>query len=197
MAQSEAAAEEKAERKPEKPAHRFYVVNMVRRQATRALRRKPLGGKSHRFNLRICGGKVMLRRGKALPMPEEYLEAHSDELKQLMLEGKIDIREGGPHGPSIGMPDAPRPAPKKKPEPEVEAEAEEAPAEEELEAEPEEAEEEEVVAEEIPEPDKPLDKMNKAELIEYCVLVTGMDHDELEGMVKREILEAIQGVLES
>lgn len=47
----------------------------------------------------------------------------------------------------------------------------------------------------IPEPPKPLERMNKVELIDYCVRVTGMDADDLEPMVKREILEAIQGAL--
>lgn len=65
------------------------------------------------------------------------------------------------------------------------------------EEEPEEEPEEEEEEEEIPEPSKPIERMNKTELIDYCVQVTGMDPADLEGMVKREILEAIQGALKS
>ena len=58
-----------------------------------------------------------------------------------------------------------------------------------------ELEAEEEIGESIPEPPKPLERMNKVELIDYCVQLTGMKADDLEPMVKREILEAIQGAL--
>jgi len=205
MAQSEELVaedhvEEEQLRKPQ-----LYIVSTARRQATRALRRRPLGGKRHRFNLRICGGKVILRRGKALPLPEELFEKHEEELADLMRSGQIDIRVGGPNGRSIGMPPAEpkerKDESKKAPEDHADdqGEAESSPEAPEGEGGEDEGEEVEVELEEgeLPEPDKPLERMNKAELIDYCVQVTGMDAADLEGMVKREILEAIQGALGS
>lgn len=211
----------------------LYIVNLVRRWQTRGMRRRP-GGKRHRFNLLLCGGKIRLLRGKSRPLPVELLHQFQDDLADRMRSGQIDIRVGGPNGPSIGLPDEvelpeiphddgqEKDAPEESQasaasaeagveasegEPEEESEASEEEVEEPEDEEPADAEEpdededdgedEEEEEREIPEPSKPLDRMNKAELIDYCVQVTGMDAADLEPMVKREILEAIQGALES
>lgn len=184
----------------------LFVVNTVRRWQTRGLRRKP-GGKRSKFNLILCGGKLRLLRGKSRPLPRELLEQFEQELADRMRRGEIDIRVGGPFGPSVGA------TPEKEVPRDTSAEAAQAegtsgPAEGEAEPEAEEEELEEVDEEEdeeledepeedaLPEPPKPLDRMNKAELVEYAVQVTGMSSEELEPLVKRDILEAIQGALE-
>jgi len=231
--ESEAAVDHKEDR----TEPQLYVVNLVRRWQTRGQRRRP-GGKRHRFNLLLCGGKIRLLRGKSRPLPVELLHQFKDDLAERMRTGQIDIRVGGPNGRSIGLPDevelsevlhddsqekdAPAESQASVPSAEAGVEASEGESEEEPEAseegveeleddepadaevpdedetdgELEEEEEEEEPEREIPEPPKPLDRMNKAELIDYCVLVTGMDASDLEPMVKREILEAIQGALE-
>ena len=158
----------------------YYIVNTVRRWQTRGLRRKPIGGKNHKFNLILCGGKIRLLRGKTKPISEEMFVKYGDELMKLAEQGKIDIRVGGPRGPSLkeGIPVKEAP-PKSPPTPKVEK----APV------------VEEKVEKSVPQPPKPLDRMNKSELIDYCVQITGMDPKELESMVKRDILEAVESFL--
>jgi len=234
--ESEAAVVEDHEDEQERPAVELYVVNTVRRWETRGLRRRP-GGKRHRFNLILCGGKIRLLRGKSRPLPTELFQQFQKELAEKMSTGQIDIRVGGPNGKSIGLPEdeelmevrdddrqekdaseeSQASASSSSPgveasegESEGESEASEEEVEEPTDDEPEEdleaddedepEEEPELEEEEedsVPEPSKPLERMNKAELIDYCVQLTGMDADDLEPMVKREILEAIQGALKS
>ena len=161
----------------------YYITNTVRRWQTRGLRRKPVGGKSHKFNLILCGGKVRLLRGKTRPITEEMFVKYGDELMKLAEQGKIDIRVGGPRGRSIkeGIPVKMEKLPETPPTPKIEKKEPKA--------------EEKVEESSIPQPPKPLDRMNKAELIDYCVQVTGMDPKELESMVKRDILEAVESFL--
>jgi len=131
---------------------------------------------------RICGGHIRLGRGDSVVLGEDQLKANYDELARLQNRGVIEVRYGSRKGPLVAFKDYEH-------QPEVKILKAEEPV-----AVPEEAVEgnvELVIETEESEPEKPLDKMNKQELIFYAAEVLGEKPEELELLTKKQILEKL------
>jgi len=132
---------------------------------------------------RICGGRIRLGRGDSVVLGEDQLKANYDELARLQSRGVIEVRYGSRKGPLVAFKDYDH-------QPEVEiSKAESIPP-----PIPEETANgnvELVIETEETEPEKPLDKMNKQELILYAAEVLGEKPEELELLTKKQILEKL------
>lgn len=150
----------------------LYIVSTYGKpKARKAWQQAPL---RHRMKTHIFNGTVRLGR-RPIPISEEHASKFAEELDELIAQGIIELREGGPDGRVFAS---------------FEDVASEAGEEEEPEEDEEEEEEEEEDEEEV-EPDKPIERMNKAELVAYAMTVTEAEESELEGMTKRQIMELL------
>jgi len=177
----------------------YVIRNTSKKVHTRTTRAMTPGRKS--AVQRVCGGKVRLSRGDSVVITEDQFRTHYVELAQACARGLIEVHEGAFNGPVVKFNGAP-PAgtPQEEPE-EVVIDVQPEPSTQEVQdpasaAEPVEDDEVSVELEAEPqlarpEPDKPLDKMNKAELIEYASEVLGERQEDLELLTKRQILEKI------
>lgn len=140
----------------------------------------------------MCDGKLRLQKGRSMAVSEKLFDAYHDEFQKAAEAKLIRIQHSGPTGPDFLFgeqveeeqveeekplappvtvsapppppPPPPAPMPKAKPvvEPPVEAVGTESA--------------------------KPVDKMTKAELVDYLV-EKGFDQDELGSATKKELLE--------
>lgn len=166
----------------------LFICNTVRRQHTR--RKRMATGFRHRFKQIICNGKIRLVRNRPVPLSEELLEKHLEELRGLQEAGVIEIRIDGHNGPVYDF-GSPPPKEVKDDEPKDEEEAADAP-EEEMDAEPELEAEDESDDELEEEEEVDIDRMRKAELVEYAAGRLDEDPAELEKLTMAEIKEMLQ-----
>ncbi len=131
---------------------------------------------------RICGGRIRLGRGDSAVLGEDQLKANYDELARLQNRGVIEVRFGSRKGPLVSFKDYDH-------QPEVEVAKTESstppPTSEET------VDDNVLIEIEETEPEKPLDKMNKQELILYAAEVLGEKPEELELLTKKQILEKL------
>lgn len=80
----------------------YYVVSAVRSVHTRLARAQ--APERHRFKQFILGGTVRLVRNRPVPITEEMLEKHSEELRQKNVSGALIVRVGSPDGPLYEWP---------------------------------------------------------------------------------------------
>jgi hypothetical protein len=135
-----------------------------------------------------------LCRGDSVAISEDRLKFHYDELARLQNRGVIEVRYGSRKGPLVAFKDFEH-------QPAIEvSKVEDLIVENILLCEIEEIKETsngnvefviETEAEAILEPDKPIDKMNKQELISYAAEVLGERTEELELLTKKQILEKL------
>jgi len=124
----------------------------------------------------MCDGKMRLLRGRSMGVGEEMFNTYRDEFKKLAEAKYIRVQVGGAQGPEydfsesapIPMPSTPVVAAPPPPPPPPPPAAE--------------------VKEEEPE-DKPLDRMNKTELVAFLAEKSGLPEEELSGFTKRQLLE--------
>lgn len=140
---------------------RLFVRNTVRRQHTRGLRQT--SATRHRFKQILCNGTIRLVRNRPVPISEEKVKEHWDELSSLSKAGVVEIREGGANGllfkfEKESAAQAPIPAPEP---PKVKEEA------------------------------KSPDRMTKAELVVFATELLGGDKSEFEQMTKRQLVEKL------
>jgi len=142
-------------------------------------------GFRHRFKQIICNGKLRLVRNRPVPLSEELLEKHYEELRGLQEAGVLEIRVDGHNGPVYDF-GSPPPKETKDDEPKDAEEAPDAP-EEEMDAEPELEAEDESEEEEVD-----IDRLRKAELVEYAAERLDEDPAELEKLTMAEIKEMLR-----
>ena len=166
-----------------------YVVNNMSRNIRSRTSRATSPGRGGTIQ-RVCAGSIRLCRGDSVAISEDRLKFHYDELARLQNRGVIEVRYGSRKGPLVAFKDFDH-------QPTVEVSKIE---EEILLCEIEEIKETsngnvefviETEAEAILEPDKPIDKMNKQELISYAAEVLGEKTEELELLTKKQILEKL------
>ena len=181
---------------------KFVITNMVRRTETRVARAR--SATRARPLQRICGNKFRLVRGKnrgGIVIDEDLLNEHWDELKEKQAAGLIAVHEGVYNGPLFAFDSLDRQVVENTPEPAEEPSDDESEDEEQAaddsEEEAEELEEEEAELEEEPEeemtaePEKPVERMNKAELIAHAAVILGEDEGALEALTKKQIMERL------
>jgi len=104
----------------------FYVVNTVRSVHTRLARFQ--SPERHRFKQFILGGTTRLVRARPVPITEEQLEEHFEELKAKQKSGAVQVRHDTSDGPlfdftkKVKKEKAPKPKAAPKPEPAPEPE---------------------------------------------------------------------------
>lgn len=173
----------------------YVIKNTARGTHTRATRTIAPGRAGS--VQRVCGGAIRLGRGDWAVISDAQFQSFYDELAVKQARGMIEVHEGGLKGPLAkfdAKPAAPTPIPvpvEVKHEPKHEPKP--APQEVPRPASPARpaAVVEESVELEAPEPDKPLDKMTKSELVSYAAEVLGEKESELELLTKRQILEKL------
>lgn len=172
-----------------------FIVNTVRRQHTRHLRR--MSPTRHRFTQKICGGEIRLVRNNYVEVSEAFLNKHRVELQGLCADGYIEIRRGAPNGKMYIFGGGDAEVSEATAAPEAVETSEGAGAEETSEPDREgegEVAAEAEVTEEAPElPDEAPDgSWTKTKLLEYATSMFGSDHaGELGKLTKREILEQL------
>lgn len=78
---------------------KFFLVNTVSKRRTKMARKAaPIPQK---YQQRLCGGTIVLRRGKHFPLTYAQLEQYHNELEAKQKVGAIEIREGSPMGPIV------------------------------------------------------------------------------------------------
>jgi hypothetical protein len=169
-----------------------YWVTHVAGQERLGGSRLSLVGRPRR-TMWMCDGKLRLQKGRSMAVSEKLFMQYFDEFQKQAAAKLIRVQCGGPVGPDFDFaqaaepvqdqpiapeytpspppPPPPPPAPEPEPEPVVEPEPE-------------------------PEPAKPVDKMTKAELVEYLV-AKGFSPDELSQVTKRELLEEAKALNEA
>lgn len=171
----------------------LWIVSTVGKPATRAAWQGAAA--RHRVNSHIFNGTVRLTR-RPIPASEEKVAEFENELRPLVEQGVVQIHKGSPDGPLFAFGEVV----KKDDAPKVPATVEDDQAKDEVqEPEPVEAVEDEPEEEEeavMPEPPKPLDRMNKSELVEYALEVADAgfldaDREALEDLTKAEIKELV------
>lgn len=151
---------------------------------------------------RICGGSIRLGRGDFTAISDNQLRTFYNELALMQSRGQIEVREGGLRGPLVDFtltkPMTPPPDVKEK----LNDQAESEDAAEEIQDSAGTAGEQEhdvevdieldsPAASEPSEPDKPIDRMNKSELIAYAAEVLGESEADLEVLTKKQIMEKL------
>ena len=191
---------------------KLYLVSMVRSVHTRTKR----ASAAERTHLRqfACDGSIRLVRSRYQPLSEAWFTKYYDELWKLQESGRVEIRIGSPEGPAYKFGEKNNESEqiiesesssndgsegKESSEGDIESsetseselieESEDVDLEEEEEEEEEDEEEEGVEVSDTPE--KPVDKMNKAELIEYAAATLDINENDLEGLTKRQILSKL------
>lgn len=175
----------------------YWLVSVTRNNRSRLVRSSENSERS-RYKLIIMDG-VRVIPGRDVMITKEQLQAHKAELKDLHDRGLIELHVGNPHGRHYfsdevshepARPAAPPPVPEVKTSAEtVKPTAPPPPS-----PKPEKEVEIKVVEEVVlrpAEPDKPIDKMSKVELIDYASAVLGLSTDALKDMTKREIMEQL------
>lgn len=176
---------------------KFVITNEVRRPQTRVHR--ATAPTRARSTQRICGNQFRLVRGKNRPgisIDRAMLEEHWDELWDKQEQGLIAVHVGSFNGPLFNFGEkAPEESKSAAPEvtddePEDEKSTEDDPEEETEEAE-ESSKEEEPEEDVTPEPEKPVERMNKVELVAHAAAVLGEEEDDLEPLTKKQIIERL------
>lgn len=151
---------------------------------------------------RVCGGKIRLGRGDSAIITEDQFRTHYLELSKACAKGLIEVHEGAFNGPIVKFNGAPPVGAPVEEEPEeVVIDVQPEPSTQEVQdpasaGEPVEDDEVSVELEAEPEssvaaPDKPIERMNKTELIGYASEVLGESPEDLELLTKKQILEKI------
>jgi len=176
----------------------FWIVSTVGKVRTRAQRQS--SPDRHRVKHYIFNGTVRLCR-RPVPATLAQVEMYKAELSDLWKKGILEVRQGEPYGPLFEFGEVQHDVPEVQAEvthdPAPEAAAEPEPAEPEVPAaEPEQEPDDGDEDVPMPEPSKPIERMNKQELVEYALKVveTGYldaDREALEDLTKAEIKELL------
>lgn len=158
----------------------YCIKNTSKSVRTRTIRASTAGVRGS--VQRVCGGSIRLGRGDHTHISEEQLNKHYGELMLKQSQGLIEIRLGGHTGPVVKAVPAqevatavervlstPTVVPTPAPVLEVTDDAEVS----------------------IEEPEKPIEKMTKQELIAYAAEVLGERESDLELLTKRQLLEKL------
>ena len=173
---------------------KYYVHNTGRKIATKAAR---VAAPYNRVSPFLFGS-LRIARNRGIELSEEQVRRHWDRLHQLQIDGRIQVRVGGPSGPIFGFGAADVPVPEPK-EPER-IEEPEAPKEPEAVKELVAASSEDVLGflDEEPEDDgdegagpDDLMALTKSTLVEMAVERTGRTASDLSKLKKAELAELL------